>query len=109
MEFRAEDHPDPLDIEFLETRVPEKTTEKTASMPSQNTAVATADGNKTRHAILPASKNHIVNHQKPVNTTRPMTASSTGPRRHGARARPGLPATSSPPPQPARPAHGPCS
>ena len=59
--------------------MPEKTTEKTASMPTQNTAVATAAGNTSRQEIRPASKNQIVNHQKPVNTARPMTASRTGP------------------------------
>ena len=36
--------------------MPEKMTEKTASMPSQNTAVATAAGNTSRQEILPAQQ-----------------------------------------------------
>lgn len=60
--------------------IPEKMAAKTASMPSQNTPVATADGNSLRQEILPARSNHMVNHQKPVNRTRPTTANTTGPR-----------------------------
>jgi hypothetical protein len=48
-------------------------------MPTQHTAVATAARNRVLQETLPASRNHIVNHQKPVSTTRPMTPSSTGP------------------------------
>ena len=59
--------------------MPEKMTENTASMPTQHTAVATAARNRVLQETLPASRNHIVNHQKPVSTTRPVTASSTGP------------------------------
>ena len=45
----------------------EKMTEKTASMPSQNAPVVTAHGYNRRQEIRPAGKNHIVNHQKPMN------------------------------------------
>jgi len=65
--------------------MPEEMTAKTASMPSQNTPVATAHGSSLRHGILPASSSHIVNHQNKVNTTRPTIANATGPpaRTHG--------------------------
>src|ERR1017187_949348 len=71
----------PIGPYFLssEMMVPEKMTEKTASMPTQHTAVATAAGNRARQELLPASRNHTVTPQKPVTTPRPMTASSTGP------------------------------
>ena len=59
--------------------MPEKMTENTASMPSQHTAVATAAGNRGFQETLPASRNRIVNHQKPVSATRPITPRSTGP------------------------------
>jgi hypothetical protein len=42
-------------------------TEKTAYMPSQNALVATAYGTSLRQETRPSSKNHIVNHQKPMN------------------------------------------
>src|SRR6516165_6288265 len=47
--------------------MPEKMTEKTAYMPSQNAPVATAHGKSLRQETRPASRNDIVNHQKPMN------------------------------------------
>ena len=57
----------------------EKKSEKTASMATYSTPVAQAAGNSFRQEILPASKIRIVTHQKPVDQTRPATASSAGP------------------------------
>jgi hypothetical protein len=59
--------------------MPEKVTAKNASMPSQHTPVATADGSSLRHGILPGSSSHIVNHQKQVNATRATIANTNGP------------------------------
>ena len=61
--------------------MPEKVTEKTASMPSQNAPVATAHGNSLRQETRPPSRNHIVNHQKPMNATRLAIPNRTGPPR----------------------------
>src|SRR5512140_123077 len=58
--------------------MPEKMTEKTASMPSQNAPVATAHGTSLRQETRPASKNHIVNHQKPMNAGMLTIHHSTG-------------------------------
>ena len=44
--------------------MPEKMNEKTTSMPTQNTPVAQADGSSLLQETLPASKSHIVSHQK---------------------------------------------
>ena len=55
----------PIGPYFLSSEVttPEKTTEKTASMPSQNTAVGRRPGDRSRQEIRPASRNQIVTHQ----------------------------------------------
>jgi hypothetical protein len=63
----------------LDITMAEKKSEKTTSMATYSTPVAQAAGNSFRQGILPASRIHIVSHQKPVAQTRPAAASSTSP------------------------------
>ena len=55
----------PIGPYFLssEITVPEKMNENTTSIPTQKSAVATAEGNRARHDTLAESRNHIVSHQ----------------------------------------------
>src|ERR1039458_7689459 len=71
----------PMDPYFLSSEITllEKMNEKTTSIPIQQTAVAIAEGNRSRQVILPPNNNHIVNHQKRGRTTRPTNPSSPGP------------------------------
>lgn len=59
--------------------MPERVTEKTASMAAQHAPVATAHGKSLRLETLPPSSNHIVSHQKPVNVARATSQNRTGP------------------------------
>ena len=84
----------PIGPYFLssEMTVPEKINENTSSIPTQNSAVATADGSRARHDTLPESKNHIVPHQKRVSPTNAKMATSHRPtalRNQGPPRRPG--------------------
>ena len=78
----------PIGPYFLssEMTVPEKINENTTSIPTQKSAVATADGKRARHETLAESRNHIVPHQKRVSPTNAKMATSHRPtalRNHG--------------------------
>ena len=62
-----------------EMTVPEKMIANTTAIPTQHTAVAMAEGNSSLQEIRPPNRNHWVNHQKAVETVRPMTPRNTGP------------------------------
>ena len=55
----------PINPYFLSSPITvlEKMYEKTTSMPIQQIPVAMAEGSRADHEILPANRNHIVNHQ----------------------------------------------
>src|SRR5689334_5929677 len=78
-DMRANTTPTGPYFRSFEMTMPEKTTEKTASMPSQNTPVATAGGSSLRHETRPPSRSHMVNHQKKMNPIRPTIANTAGP------------------------------